>query len=141
MEDVLKTLMLEYDKSTFLFDLIKHKSGNKFVKITQSIDEGRITNELKINPTVLTDLISILKQFKNEIEISSIQNSSLYFSDEKQKSIIDRYFKGISIPDLALQFDCKIEVINQILYNKGIEIVDNKMPKNNKKFYFSKRKR
>lgn len=141
MEDIIKSLMLEYEKSSFLIDLIKHKTGYKFVKITQTIENNENTNELKINPTVLSDLISILQQFKKEIDDTNIHNSSLYFSDEKQKSIIDRYFKGITIQDLALQFDCKVEIINQILFNKGIEIVDNKMPKTSTKFYFNKRKR
>lgn len=141
MQEILKSLMLEYEKSSFLIDLIKDKSGNKFVKITQSIDEGSITNELKINPTILTDLISILQQFRNEIENSSINKSSLYFSDDKQKSITDRYFKGITIQDLALQFDCSVGIINQILFNKGIEIVDNRMPKRNMKSSYPKRMR
>lgn len=131
--------MLEYNKSSFLIDLVKHKSGNKFIRITQSIDNGTSKNELKINPTVLTDLITILQQLRTEIGDSTIQKSSLYFSDERQKSIIDRYFKGISIEDLALQFDCSIEIINQILFNKGIEIVDNKMPKTKRKFSYRRK--
>ena len=133
--------MLEYDKSSFLIDLIKHKSGTKFVKITQSVDEGRIRNELKINPTILKDLISILQQFDSEIEDSSVQNSSLYFSDERQKSIISRYFKGVTIKDLTLQFDCTVEIINQILFNRGIAIVDNTLPKSTGRKKYSKRKR
>ena len=141
MEDTIKSLMLEYDKSSFLIDLIKHKSGTKFVKITQSVDEGRIRNELKINPTILKDLISILQQFDSEIEDSSVQNSSLYFSDERQKSIISRYFKGVTIKDLTLQFDCTVEIINQILFNRGIAIVDNTLPKSTGRKKYSKRKR
>lgn len=139
MDEVIKTFMLEYDKSSFLIDLVKHKSGNKFVRITQSIDNGTSKDELKINPTVLTDLITILQQLRNEIGNSIIQKSSLYFSDERQKSIIDRYFKGISIEDLALQFECSIEIINQILFNKGIEIVDNKMTKTKRKFSYRRK--
>ena len=133
--------MLEYEKSSFLIDLIKHKSGTKFVKITQSIDEGRIRNELKINPTILKDLISILQQFDSEIEDSSVQNSSLYFSDERQNAMISRYFKGVTIKDLTLQFDCTVETIKQILFNKGIPIVDNTMPKSTGRKRYFKRKR
>ena len=141
MEDIIKSLMLEYEKSSFMIDLINHKSGNKFVKITQSIVGSRITNELNINPTILTDLISILQQFKEEIDNTNIQHSSLYFSDEKQKSIINRYFKGVSIQDLTIQFDCSKQIIEQILFNKGIEIVDNNLPQGKNKFRFYKRKR
>ncbi|TAF76119.1 MAG: hypothetical protein EAZ53_04250 [Bacteroidetes bacterium] len=141
MEDIIKSIMLEYEKSSFLIDLIKHESGYKFVKITQKIYESKITNELNINPTILTDLISVLEQFKNEIENISQQNSLSYFSDQRQKSIIDRYLKGVTIEDLALQFDCSVEIINQILYNKGIKIVDNKMPKKYRKSNYTQKKR
>ena len=55
-----------------------------------------------------------------------------YFSQEKKKEIIARYFKGVEIEDLALQFDCSINIIEQIITNAGLEIVSNKLPKRTK---------
>ena len=40
------------------------------------------------------------------------------------------YLKGgVEIKHLAMQFDCSETIIEQILHNKGIEIVNNEIPK------------
>lgn len=127
MEQILKTTMLEYEKSTFLIDLVKHKSGADYINIRQTITDKQQTQELKVNLSVAVDLIYILQKYMEDVSQSGYTSKS-YFSEEKQKQIIDRYYKGISLSDLAIQFDCKQEIIEQILFNKGIEIVDNKMP-------------
>ena len=72
--------------------------------------------------------------YEKEIANSSLKNSKSYFSVEKQNSIVEIYLKGISIKDLALQFDCSLQILEQILYNKGIEIVDQKQPKRTNRF-------
>lgn len=51
------------------------------------------------------------------------------FQIKNKKSVIDRYLKGISIAGLALQLDCTSQIIQQILFNKGIEVVDQNQPK------------
>ena len=38
MEDILKSTILEYDKSTFRLDLCRHKSGAQYVEIKQDIE-------------------------------------------------------------------------------------------------------
>ncbi len=40
MEEILQTTLLEYDKSSFLIDLIKHHSGEIFIAIQQDIHAG-----------------------------------------------------------------------------------------------------
>jgi len=61
---------------------------------------------------------------------------------EPEKSAIqNRYLKGVSISDLTIQFDCKDELIEQVLYNSGIEIVDNKLPEPFRYKKFKRRKR
>lgn len=134
MEEILKSTLLEYEKSTFLIDLIKHKSGVSYIKIQQTVEGKANSQELKINFSVLTDLISVLKNYQNEITAPASNLSKSYFSEDKQKSVIERYFKGITIENLALQFDCSKQIIEQILFNKGIEIVDNNPPKRKKNF-------
>ena len=47
------------------------------------------------------------------------------------------YFKGVSLKDIALKFNCKIELIEMALRKRGIEIVSNEMPKPK---YWRKRK-
>jgi hypothetical protein len=60
-------------------------------------------------------------------------NSKKYFSNENKEEIIKRYLKDIDIKDLAIQFNCKIAVIEQILRNNEIEIVENKVQRRKKK--------
>lgn len=140
MEEVLNSKMLEYDKSTFLIDLVKHRSGLDYVKIQQSIEGSNSFQELKINFSVLSDLIVILESFKKEISQSQNQINKGYFNEDKQKLVVERYLKGIPLPDLSLQFDCNVEIIKQILFNKEIEIVDNKMPRWKSNYRFRKKK-
>ena len=129
MEEVLKSTLLEYEKSTFLIDIIKHHSGETYINFQQTIDGFDNKQELKINPSVLSDIISILQIYQKQIDNNYSIKGKFYFRDDKQKSVVERYLKGVSIKDLALQFDCNIQIIEQILFNKGIEIVDQNLPK------------
>lgn len=138
MENIQKTILLEYEKSQFILDLIEHDSGATFVSITQKIQGQEISQKLKINPSVLTDILFVLQQYKVEIHKSFPSERHAYFSEEKQKQVVERFLKGISIDDLLLQFDCTKQIIEQILYNKGIEIpYQNKV----KKYYRRNKKR
>jgi hypothetical protein len=61
-----------------------------------------------------------------------------------QNKLQDRYLKGVPIKDLAMQFDQTSELIEMVLRNKGLEIVENEMPKQTftiKKYEWRKRKR
>ncbi len=49
MEDILKSTVLEYDKSTFLIDLREEKAGKEYVKSRENIEGNKGTLELKIN--------------------------------------------------------------------------------------------
>ena len=134
MEDILKSRLLEYEKSAFLIDLVKHHSGDLYVSIKQTILDSNLKSEIKINPSVLHDLIFVLNAYEKDIKKDSNENTSSYFLPEKQKKVIERYFKGITIDNLAFQFDCTEEIIEQILLNNDIEIVDNKLPKHRRKY-------
>ena len=126
MKNILQTTMLEYAKSTFLIDLIQHDSGATYIQVTQTINEKYKRQVLKINASALTDLISVLHTCQTIISQSPLANAQSYFSPEKYHSVVQRYLKGVSIADLALQFNCPHQIIEQILFNKGIEIVKKK---------------
>ena len=141
MEEKLQTTLLEYDKSTFLLDLVKHSNGILYVSVQQTIhldkDKSEI-HKIKINPTILPDIIEVLNQYRGKLPINKITVRN-YFSTERIQEIIKRYLKGgVKIKHLALQFDCSEEIIEQILRNKGIEIMNNDISKRVK---FWRRKR
>ncbi|MBP6303056.1 MAG: hypothetical protein KBB37_09020 [Bacteroidia bacterium] len=137
MENILKTILLEYEKSQFILDLVEHDSGATFVSITQNIQGIETSQKLKINPSVLTDILFVLQEYNEEIHKSFPSDRHAYFSEEKQNKVVARFLKGVSIEDLLLQFDCSKQIIEQILYNKGIEI-----PQQDKvKKYYHRRKK
>ncbi len=132
MSDPLKTILLEYDKSTFNISLFRHETGNCYLQIEQVIHVNDKLNEfhkIKIDPTILDEIIEALKLLNPEI--SGLKNSGKgYFSLEQKREIQRRFLKGgITPQDLALQFSCSDNIIEQILRNSGIEVIDNSFPK------------
>ncbi len=127
----------EYGKSSFLIDLVEHNSGSLYVEITQNI-QNRENEEhsIRLNPSVIDDLVKVLKMYQAQIPATTYSQKS-YLSKEVQQKIQERYLKGISIKDLAIQFDHSEELIKQILRNRGIQIVPFKVPR----FWKKKRKR
>jgi len=97
--------------------------------------------ELKINLIALTDLIYVLEEYQTEISKFDNSFDKSYFSGDKQKEIVRRYLKGITIKDLTLQFDCSEKIIEQILRNKGLEIVDNRLPEKKERFRYQKKRK
>lgn len=138
MDEKLKTTLLEYDKSTFLIDLIKHESGALYIAIHQTIqlpDNKYEKQKIKINPSVLSDIIEVLSMYKENLP-KEINNTKSYFSSEQTQEIINRYLKGkVEIKDLAIQFDISEQIIEQILINNQIEIVSNKIQISKNKYF------
>jgi len=129
MKEILETSQLEFDKSAFLIDLVKHESGKLYIEITQTINPDRdVIQTIKINPSILTDLLKVLQNYQAKIPAKT-KYSRKHITYADQQKIQERYFKGVSMKDLALQFDQTEELIEMILRNRGIEIVSNQPPK------------
>jgi acyl carrier protein len=141
MEEPIESTILEYKKSIFQIDLIQRNSGLKYVAIKQTIKEQNENHLLKIDSTILVDIIFVLESYLKKISASTIVGKNAYFSDIKQQSIIERYLKGLNIADLAMQFDCSNEIIELIIRNRNIPLVDNIMPKPRKKSYYRRRRK
>lgn len=129
MKTIIETTQLEFDKSDFLIDLVKHDNGKLYVEIVQTIlDSNKKSESIKINPSVLTDIIKVLQSYQTRLP----QKSELdikHITEIDQQKIQSNYLKGVTIKDLAMQFDQETELIEMILRNKGIEIVENTLPK------------
>lgn len=151
MEEILKTTLLEFEKSAFIIDLVKHSSGKQYIRILQTIQDEESNNKraIKINPSLLSDVLAVLNSYQELIpgdkEEQQAKKSSITtkirartLTESEKSAIQNRYLKGVSIPDLTIQFDCKEELIEQVLNNSDIAIVDNKF---SKAFYYKKYKR
>ena len=129
MKQILETKLLEYEKSAFLVELVKHSGGKLYIEISQTIsDEKDVTQSIKINPSILDDVLNVLIDFKSKMPV--IKTDTHILSDARQQKIQDWYLKGVSIKDLAMQMNLKTELIEMVLRNRGIKIVSNEMPKN-----------
>jgi hypothetical protein len=133
IEEKLNTTLLEYDKSTFIIDLIKHSNGQLYIAVEQIIhldNNVHQSQKIKINPSILDDLTETLLNLKKKLpKANKALPFETYFSNERKEEVKKRYFKGISVKDLSLQFGCTENIIEQILTNSGIEIVSNEVPK------------
>lgn len=133
MKETLKTTQLEFDKSSFFIDLIELNTGKMYIEITQTINaDNKDVQIIKINPTILSDILDVLQKYQSDI--SNRNNTrKLVLTEKEQNKIQDRYLKGVSINELALQFEETEENIEMILRNKGIEIESNELPEHLKR--------
>jgi len=144
MKTILETTQLEFDKSDFLIDLVKHDNGQLYIEIVQTIfNTNEKAESIKINPSVLSDIIKVLQNYHAKLPKES-KLEIKHITEINQEKIQQNYLKGVPIKDLAMQFDQESELIEMILRNKGIEIVENTLPKpkfwrNNKKWRKTKR--
>ncbi len=130
-----------------MIDLVKHENESLYVEIVQSISirkekEEEEVQSIKINSSVLPELIKVLQGYQEKInrtknenqEESVIINNSKHittiksnrFTEEQKDELQKRYLKGVSLKDLVIQFRQKKEVIEMVLRNRNIEIVSNK---------------
>ena len=129
MKETIDKNILTYDKSTYTLKLIKIRSRSFYVEIAQTIHGSEENvNSIKINPSVLPDVIEALQDYKQILDEAFIIGAK-YISKTDQQKVQDRYLKGVSIKDIALQIGKSEELIETILRNRNIEIVSNEMPK------------
>ena len=128
MQEILKTTQLECSKSTFLLDLIKHNNGSLFIELAQYIrSDVSMHQSIKINPVILNDLIKTLLKYQAIIDKDGSVSSNI-LSGSVQAEIERRYLIGVPLVELSLQFEQPPELIENILRNRGIEIVTNTDP-------------
>jgi hypothetical protein len=138
MKEILETTLLEFDKSCFLIDLVKHRSGKLYVELLQTINTRNTRKQtIRINPSVFSDIIQVFQKYHAIIAVTKTYSCS-HLTDLDQKKIQSNYLKGVSSKDLAMIFDQSEILIESVLRNKGIQIVPNVIPK---PLYWKRKKR
>ena len=129
MKTILETTQLEFDKSDFLIDLVEHENGQLYIEIVQTIlNTNKKAESIKINPSVLSDIIKVLQNYQAKLPKES-KLELKHITENDQEKIQSSYLKGVSIKDLVMRFEQTSELIEMVLRNKGIEIVENTLPK------------
>jgi len=69
MEEILKTTLLEFEKSAFIIDLVKNNSSKQYIRILQTIQDEDNENKrsIKINPSLLSDILRVLNSYQELI--------------------------------------------------------------------------
>lgn len=128
MQETLKTTLLEFEKSAYLIEMIKEDNELIYIQILQTLFRDKNYQQvIKINPNVFAEIISTLEEFKEYIPLKQLEKFRFLPDHEKDK-IQERYLKGVSITDLAMQFDLNKEDVEAVLRNRNIPIVSNDLP-------------
>ena len=98
--------------------------------------KNNIIQEIKINDSVLQNIIEELQNLQKLINEPSFKVHKINFEISQQKEIVNRYLKGIKLKDLTLQFDCQKEDILKVLRLYEIEIITEIECQERKKFRF-----
>lgn len=122
MEKILKSTYLDYEKSSFLLEMIEQNEKLKYISIKQIFKEENKTQTIKVNPKAIDDILYVLGKYSKSISPDNKNQS--FFSEENQKKLIKRYLNGITIRDLSIQFNIDEDSIRNILTDNDIEIVE-----------------
>ena len=127
MKEIIDKHTLAYEKSTYGLKLFRISHSSFYVDITQTIHATEENSSIKINPSALPDIIEALQGYKQILDESPIDHPK-YICEANQHIIQDRYLKGLSIEDIAMQTGKTEQLIETILRNRNIEIVSNELP-------------
>ena len=140
MQEILKSTLLDFEKSFFYINFMKHSSGEKYISIEQTFVGNYKKQKVTVRFSDLSQLIAVLENYKSENFKPDLFNARKYFSKEQLKSIVSLYFKNVPIKSIALKFDCSTEMIEKALIDQKIEITDDKESRKAEKVRLSKLK-
>ena len=137
MKEVIETTQkLEFDKSSFLIDMVRHQTGRRYIEITQNIhnqrNRGRV---IQLNPLVVDQLVEVLQRYQKQLA-EPRSKKSLNASKSRQQKVQDRYFKNVPMKEIGMQLGLSEQKVEAILRKRGIQIVPFKIP-----FWKRRRKR
>ena len=128
IKTILETTQLNLKTTSYIIDLVRYNEDLITVEIIQNNNSENHQCSVKIIPSILSEFINVLQSYHAKVMIND-EYQRKHLSDLDKQKIQNRYLKGVSIKDLALQFEQTTELIEMILRNSEIEIVDNTPPK------------
>ena len=128
MKTILESTQLETSEKGYIVDLIKQNNSVAVEIIQYNASNEAEQNSINISSSLLLELIKVLENYHANMPPKTAQGSE-HLSELDKQSIQRNYLKGVPLKNLALQFDQSTELIEMVLRNRGIEIVDNALPK------------
>ena len=145
MEEILKTVVFDFGKSTYRIELVKSNNNKTFVAIEQIVYSSFSPKKTNINirHSALDIFIRSLSEMLEVIPAEpSTRKSSIKPAYEAE--MIRRYLNtGLEIETLAVQFDCTVDDIKHFFRHAGIEVTSNKLSQSKpaKRFWRKGKKR
>lgn len=128
MKEIIKTTHLEYNKSHFFIDLIKHESGKNYIEISQVIQNDLTKQSIKLNSDSLSDILKALMDYQPSIGITDNP-----ITKEDSKKIITHYLKGVSLRALSKMYAFPLEKVESIIETNGLALTHQDLSKKNRK--------
>ena len=125
METILDTVQLTYESNEYLLDLMRHKTGAKYIKVTHTALAGTNTggrSEIKISPVAIDDMIEVLEAYRKKFHASTTG----LLSAQQKKDVVSAYMKGVPLNELTLRYTCDQAYLENVLFNRGIEFTEEK---------------
>lgn len=138
---ILKTRLLEFEKSAFLIELKKTYGDKPYLEITQTILDGKESRPsvIKINPNILNTLVATLLELNGEEERAAAIPKDTYGKDLEK--IQTAYMKGTPLESLRLQFPSySVEQMEAMLRAEGVAIANQVYTPPPKRYYRRRRK-
>lgn len=140
MDKLLKSSREEFEKSSYLMELIKHPSGECYVKLEHFIKASNSRNSVFISADNLSKVIEMFHYFNDEIKFSERKEWMKIRNLDDERLIVSFFLKGVTIKDLSLTYRYDESVIVDVLVKNEITIVDGiDLPTNH--YYFSTKKK
>ena len=142
MDEIIKVEVIENDKSSYRIELVKASQDRFFVSIEQIIYSltTETKSQIKIRATTLEGIIDTLIRFQAEIPKDPPKRG--FLTHGRKQELINRYLnKNLEIETLAVQFDCSVQQVEQLLFDENIFVVSNKIPKEKSRRFWSGKKK
>jgi len=119
-------IKLNFENSSIMMVLAEYSTGVIQVEINQTLSKNGKSQQLILTPPTIKRSIEALEEYQKLIYTLIPKKGKLFQNHIK---IEERYLRGVSIPDLAMQFEKPEEAIKNLLISRGIQIVNLNPPR------------
>jgi len=126
MKKFTNPIKLNFEDRNIKMELTEDDSGLFQIVISQIFSKNGKRQQLILDTPILKRFIEALENYQKLIYTPKLNKDNLYKNHIK---IEERYLRGVSIKDLAMQFEETEEAIKNLLTRRGIEIVDLSPPR------------
>jgi hypothetical protein len=137
MNTILETKLFFFRDEEIQLQFVRRDNGSHYAQFkSKSRLDINYVNDFKIEGAIFSELIAV---FQNFYAVVSQQEKvfEVHLTERQITKIVDSYMRGVTVNDLALQMGQTQALIEQVLLNRGLVVLNNKIwkqGKNRRKF-------